>query len=156
MENNKVFENAKEVSWFTDLYTEKEWKTKKTLSLIAAEIELARIKMGKSQKEFAKFMNVSQGMVSRWESGTYNFTIETLSHIAHELNRSIESFFSPVKQLTYAEYVLNPYIVSVRLKEEHSSSSVGKKLFNSAAFSAKLANNISEGLDRSYAEELYA
>ena len=88
---------AEKESCFTDLYTDEEWATKKTMSLIGAEIEFARVNLGKSQNEFAEFMGVTQGMVSRWESGAYNFTIETLSRIAFRLGRSPESFFSAAK-----------------------------------------------------------
>lgn len=88
---------AEKESCFTDLYTDEEWATKKTMSLVAAEIEFARANLGKSQKEFAEFMGVTQGMVSRWESGTYNFTIEALSRIAFRLGRSLESFLSAAK-----------------------------------------------------------
>ena len=40
-------------------------------------------------------MGVSQGMVSRWESGEYNFTVEVLARIAYKLHRSVESLFTP-------------------------------------------------------------
>ena len=38
-----------------------------------------------TQKEFAKKLNVSQGMVSKWESEDYNFTIESLAQIAEKI-----------------------------------------------------------------------
>lgn len=102
--------NAEKESCFTHLYTDQEWEIKKIKSLIGAEIEFARISLGQNQKDFAKFMGVTQGMVSRWESGTYNFTIETLSNIAFKLGRSVESFFTS-KQLQYddagVEKILN-------------------------------------------------
>lgn len=56
------------------------------LALISAEIELARCEKGMNQKEFAKLMGVSQSMISKWESGTYNFTIETLTDICQKLD----------------------------------------------------------------------
>ena len=39
-----------------------------------------------TQKEFAKFMGVTQGMVSKWESGDYNFTIESICNILEKLD----------------------------------------------------------------------
>ena len=49
--------------------------SEKTLALIGAKLNLKRLDMGMDQKTFAKFMGVTQGLVSRWESGSYNFTI---------------------------------------------------------------------------------
>ena len=38
-----------------------------------------------NQKQFASFMGVSQAMISKWESGEYNFTINTLNEICDKL-----------------------------------------------------------------------
>ncbi|MCD8087926.1 MAG: helix-turn-helix domain-containing protein [Oscillospiraceae bacterium] len=54
--------------------------------LVAAEISMWRQKNGMTQKEFGKLMGVSQGAVSRWESGEENFTLETLAKISVRLN----------------------------------------------------------------------
>jgi len=100
--------NAEKESCFTNLYTDQEWEVKRIKSLIGAEIEFARVNLGQSQIEFAKFMGVTQGMVSRWESGTYNFTIETLSNIAFKLGKSIDSFFSTaISSPTRVEKILD-------------------------------------------------
>lgn len=55
------------------------------LSKISAKITVLRIKKKMTQKQFAKFMNVTQGMVSKWESGNYNFTIKQLCEICEKL-----------------------------------------------------------------------
>ncbi len=39
-----------------------------------------------NQKQFAEFMNVSQSMVSKWESTTYNFTIKSIISILTKLD----------------------------------------------------------------------
>ena len=39
----------------------------------------------KRRMEFAGYLGVSQGMVSRWEGGDYNFSIKALSEIAEKL-----------------------------------------------------------------------
>lgn len=41
------------------------------LAKISARIERCRIEMGMNQQEFAKYMGVTQGMVSKWESREY-------------------------------------------------------------------------------------
>lgn len=46
---------------------------------------LARIERSMNQKQFAAFMGVSQAMVSKWESGDCNFTVETIAKICEKL-----------------------------------------------------------------------
>lgn len=60
---------------------------------ICGEIVSQRIKRGMTQKKFAEFMGVSQGMVSKWESGDCNFTLQSLVHIASKLNIPMQSPF---------------------------------------------------------------
>ena len=38
------------------------------------------------QIEFAEYMGVTQGMVSKWESREYNFTIKSLNEICEKLD----------------------------------------------------------------------
>lgn len=82
--------NAKTTSWLAEGLDEEQIKEIKELALIAAKIERKRISSGMTQKEFAEKMGVSQGMVSRWESGTYNFTIATLNTICRKLGLEFE------------------------------------------------------------------
>ena len=42
--------------------------------------------MGLTQQEFAEYMGVTQGMVSKWESREYNFTIKTLNEICRKID----------------------------------------------------------------------
>lgn len=81
---------TKSTNWLTARLSEEELLAKKTLAIIAADIQLKRIELGLDQKEFAKLLGVSQGMVSRWESGTYNFTITTLINICEKLELSFK------------------------------------------------------------------
>lgn len=57
---------------------------------IAAVIVKKRLELGMTQKEFAEKLQVSQGMVSKWESEDYNFTIESLAHIAEKLELQLD------------------------------------------------------------------
>lgn len=57
-----------------------------TLLEISETIEKKRRSLGLSQKKLAEKMNVSQSMVSKWESGDYNFSIKVLSQIADILD----------------------------------------------------------------------
>lgn len=49
-----------------------------------------RKNMGLNQKQYAELIGVSQAMISEWESGHYNFSIESLSLIASKLNLKLE------------------------------------------------------------------
>ena len=81
---------TKSTNWLTAGLSQEEILAKKTLALIAAEIQLKRLEMNLDQKQFAKMLGVSQGMISRWESGTYNFTITTLISICEKLGLVFE------------------------------------------------------------------
>lgn len=82
--------NAKMTNWLAEGLTENEISSIKELALVSARIEMKRNELGMSQKEFAKMMGVSQGMVSKWESGEYNFTIITLKEICDKLDLEFE------------------------------------------------------------------
>lgn len=82
--------NAKKTSWIADGLTETEVKSIIELSRISAQIEKSRLELGMTQKEFADYMGVTQGMVSKWESREYNFTIKSLNEICHKLGMTVE------------------------------------------------------------------
>ena len=52
---------------------------------IVSALITARVEKTMNQKEFAAFMGVSQAMVSKWESGDCNFTVETIAKICEKL-----------------------------------------------------------------------
>lgn len=56
------------------------------LAKISARIERCRIELGMTQQEFTEYMGVSQGMVFKWESREYNFTIKTLNEICQKID----------------------------------------------------------------------
>lgn len=62
----------------------------KALADVSAEIVKQRLELGMTQKQFAHFMNVSQGMVSKWESADYNFSVKALAEIAEKLDLELE------------------------------------------------------------------
>lgn len=53
---------------------------------IAVKIRNKRKELKLTQKQFAKLLNVSQGMVSKWESAEYNFTVEKLVELYDKLD----------------------------------------------------------------------
>ena len=99
--------NAKTTDWLTKDISDLELKQIRDLSLISAAIELRRKDLG---------MDVSQAMISKWESGEYNFTINTLNEICNKLN------------LDFNPEPYNPYQARNQFKiiNIHTSSSNGK------------------------------
>ena len=53
---------------------------------ISDKIELKLKELGMTQKEFAKKMGKTETEVSRWLSGTHNFTLRTLAKISTVLD----------------------------------------------------------------------
>lgn len=65
------------------------------LAKISSAIIKCRVDKKMSQKEFAEFIGVSQGMVSKWESEDYNFTVEGLAKICEKLNLDLDITIKP-------------------------------------------------------------
>lgn len=61
--------------------------------VIAAEIVGKRLSLHMTQKAFAEYMGVSQGMISKWEKGDSNFTLQTLVQIASKLDIQMQCPF---------------------------------------------------------------
>lgn len=61
---------------------------------IAATITSKRIFSGRSQKDLADELKVSQSLVSKWENGETNFTLRTLVKLALTLGIKMTSPFS--------------------------------------------------------------
>ena len=56
---------------------------------IASRIDGILKERGMTQKQFAKLVNHSQGVGSRWLSGTHNFTLSTLAQISVALGVNV-------------------------------------------------------------------
>ena len=95
--------NAKKTDWLTEGLSEAEIKTTVELAKISARIERCRLDMGMTQKEFADYMGVTQGMVSKWESRDYNFTIKALNEICEKVDLELSvSMEKPIAKSGYA------------------------------------------------------
>ncbi len=60
------------------------------LSDIAVELVKYRIDNQLDQKQLADLLGVSQPMISKYESGHYNFTIKTLFDIAYKIGLEVD------------------------------------------------------------------
>ena len=72
-------------STFFDSLPEHQLNTALICGAIAATIINKRHSLGLTQQEFAERYGVTQGMVSKWESANYNFTIARLSELMSKL-----------------------------------------------------------------------
>lgn len=63
------------------------------IAKISMFIFKSRKELNMTQKQFAIKMGVTQSMVSKWESATYNFTIENIAQIAEKLNMTFDISF---------------------------------------------------------------
>lgn len=73
----------------------------KTTSQIVSSLIKERFKRNMTQHDFAEQLNIKQSMVSRWESGSSNFTIKTLSKIAADLDLDLYINLIPNKEVQY-------------------------------------------------------
>ena len=62
----------------------------KAKSKLSGQLTIKRKDLGMNQKDFAKFLGVSQGMVSKWESGNYNFTFRTAAEVCEKIGYTFE------------------------------------------------------------------
>ena len=100
--------NTKEMYEFISNYISKsDIYAASVISKVSAFIINYRYKTGMTQKEFAKFMGVTQGMISKWESAEYNFSVESIAQIAEKLGVTVDITFTPEQ-----EYLANARINS--------------------------------------------
>lgn len=81
----------------------------KLMAQISTSITRERIKLHMGQKEFAKHINASQSLVSRWEHGDYNFSIKKLADIASRLDLDVNIAIH--QKITRASYSSGSYIL---------------------------------------------
>jgi len=82
---------------FSDL-SDEEVAFGKLMAMVSIRISEEREKLKMSQSEFAEYMGVTQGMVSKWESGESNFSIHRIVNIFEKLGLEVSFSFSPKKK----------------------------------------------------------
>lgn len=84
-----------------------------------------RMEKGWTQKVLAEKMGVKQSLVSRWESGDCNYTIDTLVDIADALGLSVQCPLKPDDQIISTE------------SENVKSGAANNTAFETPGFSSK-------------------
>ncbi len=81
-----------------DLEYRQEWERTAFARAISELVVSYRAQHSISQTEFAKLVELSQGNVSRLESGDHNPNIDTLAHLAQVLNLEIVLDIAPANK----------------------------------------------------------
>ena len=98
MKNSRLCDLEDMISVFDTSVSAADIIAAKSLAGISAEIVKYRVNLGMTQKQFAEYMEVSQGMVSKWESADYNFSVKSLAYIAAKLDMDVVVCFKDVKK----------------------------------------------------------
>lgn len=109
----------------------------KLMAQISTAITRERLKLKMNQEQFAKHINTSQSLISRWEHGDYNFSIKKIAEIAASLdldvNISMNNISSQCIQdsIEYKEPIA--FVKTIRLSKE-------KQVYSSKSFSSSLSD----------------
>ena len=109
--SDKLKAADKKTSLFDEIPSDRRYAIKQRAK-IAASIFRARKTRQLSQSEFADLCGVSQAMVSKWESGDCNFTIDGWSELSHKLNLPFDPQKTPPAKGT-EDYTMYGNIVSL-------------------------------------------
>lgn len=112
------------------LFAELPPQIKRESSLMAQaayKIFETRTRMGMNQAEFAKRCGVTQSMISKWESGEYNFSLKVLEEI---------------KQKCGVQFDITDYKTALNLSSNHYTGvTVGPSLHYSIGGSSQLSRS---------------
>lgn len=87
-----------------------------TKMILAARIDDLITARGWSKSEFAEKVNKNPSEITKWLSGTQNFTIDTLAEIGVVLNMPVAELFAPKRV-----HVINRVQVVIAVKEVQQS-----------------------------------
>jgi ribosome-binding protein aMBF1 (putative translation factor) len=85
--------------------------------LLALRIENARKSLGWNRVRLAKEMNVEPSVITKWLSGTHNFTTDTLFDIEEVLNISLVNTSEPQKIETITRHVVRVDVINVPITQ---------------------------------------
>lgn len=152
--NNKQFDSPSGLQellgLFGDAVTVSDVIASNVLGRISASIAKKRLQSNMTQKEFASYMCVSQGMVSRWEGGDYNFSIRTLADIAEKLNMELTVNLDSEKRDIQVKHIQN--IVYIESGNKEFTGKISKADKHEPKF--KLAGNRNECQIYNFCERL--
>ncbi len=92
----------------------------KLMAQVSSAITKERTRLGMTQSEFAKHIDVKQSQISRWERGDYNFSISKIADIAAKLNLDI-NIFATDASITIASMDTSYSSIKYCIKMDYSS-----------------------------------
>lgn len=133
---DKLLNSSKEFNVDKELLTEIEYND--VLLIISKELVKYRDNNNMSQSDLAKKLKVSQVMISKMESGKYNFTIKTLVNLWSDLSTDQINFGEKILKKIYDKIVDNyasnqiecNYHNKVDTKFKYNEKSIEYKEFN--------------------------
>jgi len=90
------------LSLFAETLSPSEVLSSKAMAEASKSITKERLRLGMNQTEFADYIHVKQSLISRWESGQYNFSIQKLSEIAASLDMDLSVKLRRKPELKYS------------------------------------------------------
>ena len=85
---SKIIEDL--LSLFSETLTPADVLSAKLMAQFSNAITSERLNLNMSQKDFAKHINATQSLISRWECGDYNFSINKIAEIAAKLDLNVD------------------------------------------------------------------
>lgn len=89
---------------FSDTLNPSDVLAAKAMSSASKSITKERVRLNLTQSQFAEKLHVKQSLISRWESGQCNFSIQKLSEIAAELDMNLVVQLQRKPKLNYSYY----------------------------------------------------
>jgi transcriptional regulator with XRE-family HTH domain len=81
--------SSEKSKWIIDLIGQEQLEAAKMRAQVMMAIQAYRSENGLSQTALAKEFGVTQGIISRWENGEENLTLETIAKVAALTDRQI-------------------------------------------------------------------
>jgi ribosome-binding protein aMBF1 (putative translation factor) len=108
----KIYKSKALEDFFMNKDSKSYKRTEKNM-LLALRIENARKTLGWNRVRFAKEMNVEPSVITKWLSGTHNFTTDTLFDIEEVLNISLVNTSEPQKIETITRHVVRVDVINI-------------------------------------------
>jgi ribosome-binding protein aMBF1 (putative translation factor) len=108
----KIYKSKVLEDFFTNKDSKSFKRTEKNM-LLALRIENARKSLGWNRVRLAKEMNVEPSVITKWLSGTHNFTTDTLFDIEEVLNISLVNTSEPQKIETITRHVVRVDVINI-------------------------------------------
>ena len=72
----------------------------KLMAQFSNAITSERLNLNMSQQDFAKHISATQSLISRWECGDYNFSINKIAEIAAKLDLNVDFKINKCQPIT--------------------------------------------------------